>query len=183
MHSLIVGRTASGKTCFAKTVIHHMRQKGIKSLVLDPLRDGDWNADYQTHNGAEFLKTAFAPDTMRCLLVVDESGQAVGRHNPQLERIATQSRHKGHQAIFCVQQVTQLSPVIRDNCETLILFASNMRACETLADQYGRTREEIDAIRSAATFEKGQYLRVSGFGSLEYGNIFDEMKRLGTFRA
>ena len=176
-HYLVTGRTASGKSNWAKCMIRSMRSRGIKVLLLDPLRDPSYEADFRTTEPGEFMKMAFHPESKKCLLVVDEAGMSIGRYNPEMERLATMSRHFGHQSIFVTQSVVQISPIVRNNCENLVMFATGPQAAKMMSEQFGRPE-----IMETLNFGKGEYLFVPSFGNCGRGNVFDDMKKLGLFR-
>ena len=47
-HNLILGMTMSGKTTLAKRLAAHYTQNGINVVVLDPMYDPEWEADFTT---------------------------------------------------------------------------------------------------------------------------------------
>ena len=97
-HVLIAGITESGKTTLARELVAHYRRAEIASLVLDPLGDPRWNAEYQTTDEAAFLVTA--KNSWQCALFIDESGEMVGRYKDSMFWLATQARHRAHRSHF-----------------------------------------------------------------------------------
>lgn len=176
-HYLVVGRTESGKSSWAKVAIEHARAHGFRVMVLDALRDPSYKADFITSDPEDFRRRVFHRDSEKCLLVVDEAGFSIGRYAPEMETLATMSRHKGHQCVFVTQMPIQISPTIRNNCANLVCFAIGPQAARVLSESYGR-REILEAV----DFERGKYLFVPSFGPLVRGDVFADMKKVGIFR-
>lgn len=176
-HYFVTGMTESGKTTWAKLFARSVRKRGFSVLVLDPLCDPGFEADFKTDEPAEFLQKVFHPDTARCLLVVDESSIAVGRNNNYMERLATMARHKGHQTVFLMQQATQTSPIIRGNCGVLVCFGTGRMNAQLLAEEWAKPE-----ILRAVSFAKGEYIFAPRFGTVHFGNVFEDLKRAGEFR-
>jgi len=131
---MILGQTMSGKTVTAKTLARDMKKRGMDVLVLDPLKDPSWEADFITDNAGLFMQKVFT--TTNCLLIVDESGDAIGKYDTVTHKLATRSRHLGHIAVFCAQRLTQLNPTIRGQCSRLFLFNSSHSDCVILANEF-----------------------------------------------
>ena len=62
-HSLIIGMTESGKTTLATEICRDYRARGIKTIVLDPMYDQRWDADFLTTDKARFLEIVQNPET------------------------------------------------------------------------------------------------------------------------
>lgn len=159
--------TGSGKTTLGKQLIKAYKNKGIKTLVLDPLNDPDWNADFQTDNNDEFLSKVFHPESRSCALFIDESGTAIGRYSGTMQRIATQSRHLGHKAHFFTQRGTQLDRTIRDQCSTLFLFTSSSVDGKTYAEEFG-----WEELKNTRELKRGEAFKVERFSPPQKINVF-----------
>lgn len=138
-HTLIIGMSESGKTTLAKQLCQKYRRQGIKTIVLDPLWD-NWQADFQTDDPAEFMAVVSNPETKRCAIFIDEAGESVGQYNKEMFWLATRARHYGHNSHFIVQRVSQISPIVRDQCRFLFMFSTNIKVCKTLADDFNEER-------------------------------------------
>lgn len=133
-HSLLIGMTEMGKTTLARELARSFRSRGFKNIVLDPLRDPKWPADFITSDSAEFLEVCQA--SRKCMLFMDEGSQSVGRYNVEMQWTATQARHWGHSAFFLCQGATQLAPVIRDNCSKVFVYCCGARNGRLLAEEF-----------------------------------------------
>ena len=162
-HTLVVGMTESGKSTLLKIITSGLKKKGVKVAVLDPLRDPEWEADYQTDNPAEFLE--FAKANKQYVLVVDESGEAIGRYNAAMHWLATTARHFGHSTYFLMQGVTQIDPIIRTNCNQCFLFASHSTIIESLAKSY-----DCDEIRGQK-LKQGDFFIIGQFVETRRGRV------------
>jgi hypothetical protein len=48
----------------------------------------------------------------------------------------TQGRHEGHRCFYMSQRAAQVHPNIRENCESLCLFAVSMKAARLWAEEF-----------------------------------------------
>lgn len=123
----------SGKTTIAKKIV----QKKIELtnrplLVLDPNLDPEWNADFMTDNPDDFLELVKANQS--CEIVIDESGETIGRYSKQFGFLATRSRHFGHVATFITQRAQSLDRNIRDQCSRFFIFSIARSDCKIFAE-------------------------------------------------
>ena len=159
--------TESGKTTLAEQLARKYKAQQIGVLVLDPMRDKRWNADFITDDPDEFLKTFWASES--CAAFIDESGDTVGRFNHAMEQTATKGRHFGHNVHFICQRASQLSKTIRDQCSFLALFRSSVVDCKTHAEEWAR-----DELKKGASLNQGEYLFCGRYSELTRGNVFQE---------
>lgn len=167
MHGLICGQTMSGKTTLARKIAKQHRDAGRGILVLDPLYDEELTAlaDWSTDDPEKFLEVVFK--NRNCTLVIDEGGQTIGRFAAHLERLATQSRHLGHMAVFISQRPMQISKTIRAQCGYLACFQVCGADAQGLADDFN-----APALLSAPALLKGQYFMIRRFAAPVGGHIF-----------
>ena len=142
MHSLILGMTESGKTSLAKQIIQAAKKRGINTIVLDPLCDPSFDADFQTSDPLEFMYVW--KNSRSCFCFIDESG-TVGKFSDTIRECATKGRHWGHSFFFLAQKATQVEPLVRDMCSQLFLFRSGSQSRKILAEEYDAP-QLIDSI-------------------------------------
>ena len=161
--------TESGKTTLAKELARRYQRAGISVIVLDPMRD-QWAADYQTDDAGEFLKTFWA--SRRCMVFIDESGDAIGRYNDVMNQTATKGRHWGHSVHYITQRGAQISRTIRDQTSHLFLFATARPDAKVHAVEWNKSE-----LETASAFKAGEYFHATRFGPAEKGNIFQEITK------
>jgi len=164
-HSLIFGMTESGKTSLAKQMAAEYRAAGISVLVLDPLSDPDWSADYITSDPVDFSRTFW--DSQRCAVFIDEAGDAVGRYDEVMARTATRGRHWGHNCHYITQRGMQLAVTVRDQCSHLFLFTTALNDSKTHANEWNQPE-----LVNASTLAQGQYYHCTRFGDVTKNTLF-----------
>lgn len=117
----------------------------------------------------EFIDIVF--DNDRCLVVVDEAGEAIGRAQSRDTehriKLATRTRHRGHSVFFIGQRLNLLPPAIRSQCEAAYVFRQNSRReIMLLAEEFGEHAKKVDRLA------KGQCLYLSTFGTPELIELF-----------
>lgn len=162
-HCGIVGQTLSGKSTLAMKLAEDYRKRGIDVLTLDPIGDPAWHnvSTYCTHNAAEFLEVV--KQSRRCALMVDESGETVGRYNQEMFFLATRARHLGHRSHFITQRPQQINKTVRDQWSTMFLFAPSIDDCKVFANEWGKP-ELKNAVDDLQQFE---FYKVQRFKPLE----------------
>ena len=165
-HSLIIGMTESGKTTLAKKLCAKYKQSGIKTIVLDPLWD-KWDANYQTDNPDEFMAIVSNPETRRCGVFIDESGESIGQYNKEMFWLATRARHYGHNSHFIVQRTKQLSPTVRGQCRFLYLFNTPIVDCKELVNDFNEPR-----LVEGATLEQGYCIFMQRMNQEQFRKIY-----------
>ncbi len=165
MHCLILGMTSSGKTTLAKKLILQARDRGIMSIVLDPLCDPGFGGDYQTDDPAEFLKIVW--NSRSCLIVVDEGSESIGRYESPIIKLATKGRHWGHKCVFLSQRAMQINKTVRDQCTDLALFTSSSSDGKLLSDEFNSPE-----LRNCSSLAKGHYYYTSRFSNVKKFKLF-----------
>lgn len=158
MHSLIIGTTESGKTTLAKSLARQYRAKGIKIIVLDPLRDPEWPADYMARTLEDFLRVAKA--SRRCALFVDESGRALGKYNVEAEWTTTMARHWGHASHIIAQRAEQVAPTVRGQCGQAFIFRVSSDDAKSMANEYADA-----TLRGACSLAQFHFYHATRFGA------------------
>lgn len=164
-HSLILGMTESGKTSLAKQLAAYYKSKGIGILVLDPMHDPGWNADYQTDDQNEFLEVFF--NSRRCMVFIDEAGESVGQYDKIMTRTATKGRHWGHSVHYISQRGTMVNRTVRDQCRHLFLFATALDDCKLYAREFNKPE-----LLQAANFGPGEFFKTGRFTTVERCKLF-----------
>jgi len=166
MHSLILGMTESGKTTLGKILIKIHKAQGGKSIVLDPLGDPEFSADFQTSDPGEFLKVFF--NSRSCYVFIDESGDAIGHYNIEMSKTATKGRHYGHSCFYITQKITQIPPIVREQCGQVYMFASGVASCKLISEEFN-SREFLNG----SELKQGEFYQKGRFDKIKKGNIFE----------
>lgn len=164
-HSLILGMTESGKTTLAKNLAKHYKNRGFGVIVLDPMSDPEWNADFQTTDVDEFLKTFW--NSRKCAVFIDEAGEAVGQYDTVMQRTATKGRHWGHACHYLSQRGAQIARTVRDQCSHLFLFTTALDDSKIHANEWNKNE-----LRGANTLPQGHYFHATRFGALEKSQLW-----------
>jgi hypothetical protein len=158
--------TLSGKTTKAKALAHDYRRAGIGVLVLDPLQDPGWQADFITDDPGKFLDVFWK--SRSCMAFMDEGGESVGRYDLAMQKTATRGRHCGHVCHYVTQKATQLAPVVRDQCTRLFLFCSSTRDGKILADEFNRPE-----LEGCSALKQGEYFYAVKMGTIQRIGVQD----------
>ena len=166
-HVLIIGMTESGKTTLAIELCKGYRAKGIKTIVLDPMYDQRWEADFLTTDKGRFLEIVQNPQTRSCALFVDESAELIGQYHDEMFWLATRGRHYGHNTHFIAQRAKQLAKTVRDQCAYLFLFNCSFDDSKELANEFNRPE-----LKDAHTLARGEYFQCPRWGELQKLRVF-----------
>lgn len=164
-HVLINGMTESGKTTLAKRLAAKYKESNVGVIVLDPLHDPQWQADFQTADPDEFLSVV--RQSQRCAVFIDEAGESVGQFDKQMHWLATRARHYGHNSHFLSQRGAQLAKTVRDQCSRLFLFCSSLDDCKIHAREWNK--EELKQANSLAV---GEYFATGRFTDCKRYSLF-----------
>lgn len=126
-------------------------------IVLDPLKDPAWQADFITDNQEEFLDVFWR--SRSCAAFLDEGGESVGRYDLAMQKTATRGRHCGHSCHYIAQKATQLAPIVRDQCSYLYLYTSGLASCKMLAEEFNKPE-----LLNATQLQRYSYFFASRFG-------------------
>ena len=157
-HILIVGTSGSGKTTFARSLVDTSIEKGRPAIIFDPIgpaRGGqgpDWHDDAIVFDDIETF-SQYLLNAHGVLAVIDEAGEYIGKSSPHLYWLATRARHKNIQSVFITHRPTQLAPVVRDNCGTLVLFAAPAGTGAMLAEEFNN-----ESLRICVELKVGERL-------------------------
>jgi hypothetical protein len=162
-HSIVIGRTKSGKSTLAKLLAEQWLGMGYRVGVLDPLGD-EWPATWATKSPDYFLY--LAKRTKNTKLIVDESGVSVGLHNTAMEWCTTTSRHLGHACLFLAQRAVQLPLTLRENCENAFIFRTGPKDAKILADDLGEP-----SLLENSKIPQGEFKWLRPFTEMRRGRI------------
>lgn len=158
MHTLVIGRTGSGKSHLARKLAKESSKHKRRVILYDPLGNA-FPCDRRTASGPELLEILKAERD--CSVFVDEAPTIctnLGIHR-QFEWLATMSRHMGHRVYFLAQDATQLAPIYRRNCTHLYLFSVAPASADLLAKEFGD-----EALAKAATLRARWFFYKTPFG-------------------
>jgi len=169
-HCAIYGMTESGKTTIVKQeLIPLYRQRGINVIVLDPLLT-QWGEPedegvFVTDDVDEFLRTVWR--SRNCALVIDEASESAGHYDKAMVKVATRSRHLGHNAHFIVQRANLISNTIRDQCSFMFLFASGKKDSVQHAEEWNDPQ-----LLDATQLKQGEYFYIRRMEKAERRKLF-----------
>lgn len=144
-HVITIGQTESGKTILNKKLAAAYKRAGIGVIVLDPMLDPGWNADFITDNPEKFLQFVRDPRCcLQCALFVDETGTSLDKFDVSSNWLTTQSRHHGHVCHLITQRAQQVSVTIRNQCSTLYCFNVNFKDAKLYAEDFN-AKEVLEA--------------------------------------
>ena len=125
----IFGRKKSGKTTLAKHLgKEYWQSEDRRSLVLDPNATDTWGPEFWVTSDAD-LYWATAWSTEHCLLIVDDAGKAIDRDSALTDAF-TRINHNGHKLLVIGHDGVNLTRVMREQMDTLYLFAAGSKAVE-----------------------------------------------------
>ena len=134
-------------------------------IVLDPLRDPGWKADFITSDPATFLDIFWK--SRCCAAFIDEAGETVGRFDDAMHTTATRGRHLGHNVHFIAQRAQMISPNVRSNCTKLALFSVSRTDAKLLAQEWNRPEFE-----NAPELKRGEFFYTNRFGDCSLNRVF-----------
>lgn len=164
-HGLILGQTESGKTTLAKRMAQDLKSKQVGILVLDPIKDPAWNADFITDDPHEFLNVFW--ESRSCVVFIDEAGENVGNFDEEMKKTATRGRHWGHSCFYIAQRGTLIARTVRDQCSVMYLFNSGREDCKVHAQEWN-----CDELMSANLLQKGEFYHVTRFSGAKKCRLF-----------
>jgi len=158
--------TESGKTTLAKTLASRYQKAGFTCIVLDAIGD-NWPTEYVYNDKDLFLDVV--KRSRRCMVFIDEAGEAVGRYDSEMFWLATRGRHYGHSVHFITQRGQQLSPTVRGQAGYLALFNCSSTDARLLGDEWNR-----EELRNAHQLARGEYFWTPRFGSIKKLRLWEE---------
>lgn len=164
---MILGQTLSGKSTLAKKLAREYKANGIGVIVLDPVGDPEWQADYSTPDPETFFDVY--NKSRSCMAFIDESGDICKDYPALITRTATRGRHRGHRNHYIAQRATLINPTIRDQCSELFLFNSGLEDCKVHAAEWN-----APDLRTHGPFLKtGEFFHKKRMGELNKISMFN----------
>lgn len=136
LHRAIIGMTGSGKTFYAQQTAREFCRARCYTLVLHKPREV-WPADcatWQTDDPERFRRMFWA--AKRCACFIEMADADVDKYDREFHKMFSQGRHEGHRCFYLSQYGPQVHPIIRMNCTSLALFASNKPAAKQWAEEF-----------------------------------------------
>ena len=171
VHTLVTGKTDTGKTTIVKRLIRDKFKRSgkyKKIFVLDAKLDPGFLADFITADPEEFLQVVEGETD--CLLIVDEGGETIGAYAGSIRRVATMHRGLGHQAFFITQRAQMFDKTMREQCSNLICFRQSLEDGRELSRTFPQLRPLIEDV---PTLEQGEYFFVPSFGDPQRGRAWE----------
>jgi len=167
MHSLIIGRTRTGKTSLALELGSEARLAGIEVLGFNPLAQagftrrnerGQVACDWETDDAEDFLDEVAircGDDPRMRFLIIDEAQDFFPRAGGA-ERLwlATQGRHDGLNLIIVTQRAVAIHPTVQAQCSTVYAFACSLKDAQFAANEFGAAE-----LAAAPELPPGRFLK------------------------
>ena len=179
MHTLIVGRTLSGKSALAKQIGSEFRRRGIECLAFNPTREAGYTrrdnygcaaAEFETNDPEEFreeILNRIEKEKKIRYIIVDEAHEFFARtDNNDTVWIGTQGRHYGLNVIAITQRGAQINPTFRSQCANLYLFQCSRLDAEYMFNEFGYVE-----LRDAMRMPIGEYY-ILGPEGIDKGSVF-----------
>ena len=167
MHVLIIGRSGSGKSNFAKCLAKDAAD--IEDVIVyDPTESTGWPEEAKKYSDPEqFLTDIFKEKNAH--VFIDES-KTLWDHSEKLaSQLIYRLRHNGLLFYLIAQRASgMVPPNARNQCETLIAFRTSARDCEALSAEYG------DDVMGASKLDKGKAIWTNGFDVNEVTMIYTD---------
>lgn len=166
-HVWTMGETLSGKTALNKLICTHLRKRGIATAVLDPLRDGGWDADFITHDPDRYFSWLLTrTPNERCALFLEEAGISVDRDDRRFHLALTTGRHAGWRIYLISHRFKQPHPLVRDMCTERWVFRVSGEDAQQLYREYGKPQ-----LRELPNLPPLHFFRIRPFRPLQRGSL------------
>jgi DNA helicase HerA-like ATPase len=153
MHSLIIGRTFTGKSALAKMTGAELRKQGYEVLAFNPtgergyMRPDDEHDNIQAAEWESSDPEIFAREILQRLqtpkkrfIIIDECHEFFSRGDCAYLWIGTKGRHYGLNVIGISQRGALVNPTFRGMCATLYLFACSATDAKFISDEFGNPK-------------------------------------------
>ena len=128
----IIGMSLSGKTTLAKHLSRsYWTRHKIRSFVLDPNNERYGAHALVMQDENKFWEIVWK--TRGSLVIVDEAAETIAR-NDDLTPVFTRLRHLDHKLLVVAHRATNLTPIMREQVDTVYLFRQSEKNCEIFAE-------------------------------------------------
>lgn len=147
----IIGMSLSGKTTLAKHLSReYWRRHKIRSFVLDPNNEVYGQHAMVFTDEPKFWETVWK--TRGALIIVDEAAETINRDD-DLTPVFTRMRHLDHKLLVVAHRSTNLTPIMREQVDTVYLFRQSEKNCEIMAEIFADPE-----LCKATSLPKYQYI-------------------------
>lgn len=139
-HTAILGQTGSGKTFGAQCIARSLRRAGTGTIVLHKAREV-WPsecASWQTDDPERFERMYWRCRNVAAFMELADAD--VSRYDAKFHAMFSRGRHDGRHNFYLSQRPAQVHPAIRDNCASLLMFASARNAAKLWAEDMNDDR-------------------------------------------
>lgn len=174
MHTLIVGRSKTGKSALGKQIGSHLRIQDKYVLAFNPTGEAGYTvedefgciaADWETSDPDEFaakvseaMNAFIKGEGPQPYLIIDEAHEFFTRAGAEYLWIGTRGRHYGSTIIAITQRGAQINPTFRGQCSRIFIFACSSLDAKFLADEMGK-----EEFRQATNLAPLEYYETDGF--------------------
>lgn len=179
MHTLIVGRTGSGKSAQAKQLGSALRERGWEVLAYNPTMEPGYTvrddhgcaaAEFETTNADEFMREVehrISRDPKARFLIVDEAHEFFSKAQSQDRLwVARYGRHYGLNIIAITQRMQDVHTTLRTQCATVYIMPCSLTDAKFAADEYGSK-----VLAKAPDLKPGKYFKCTPDGVVK-GRVF-----------
>ncbi len=178
-HSLIIGRTLSGKSALGKQIGSQMRIAGAEVLAFNPTMErgyaredefGCIAAEWETDNPQELLaeiQERYNKEKKTRFLIIDEAHELP----PDMNWLTTKGRHYGLTIIAISQRGAALNATFRTQIGTWYVFKCSGLDLKMVEDETG---VKIPKDMGGSTLAPMEYLKITIDG-VEKHNLLDNM--------
>lgn len=124
MHACVVGVSGSGKSHLLRKMEQHCYDRGIPTLVFDPISSGYFEGNVVT-TVRDLKKALGHPKFRNTVFLLDETPVIVEEDKILASAMARRGRHEGHKYYFAAQRYMDLPPAVRQNITKFWVFRQN----------------------------------------------------------
>lgn len=179
-HSLIIGRTLSGKSALGKQIGSRLRLQGAEILAYNPTMENGYTrldafgcaaAEYETDDPDELvaeIKRRYEREKKTRILLLDEAHELP----PELNWLTTKGRHYGLTIIAMSQRGAALNATFRTQIGTWYVFRCSGLDMRMVEDETG---VKIPRDNEGADLKQFDYLKIT-INGVEKRNLQADIK-------
>ena len=131
MHTMILGQTGCGKTTLARVIADGWPDH--REIIVADTWD-EWPERAVVTDIDDLIKRA--KETSDALLIIDDAGGRMDKWDADHDWLATESRHFNHSCVFIAQRYSQVSPLIRGQCEQIYSFNIGPKDAKLFSEEF-----------------------------------------------